>query len=42
MMAASRINLTILWSHIMKNFQVKHGQYGNIISLKTFSLESSK
>ena len=40
--AASRINLRILWNHIMKNFQVKHDQCDSIIFLNTFSLESSK
>ena len=35
-------NLRILWSHIMKSFQVKHGQCDSIIFLKTVSLESSK
>ena len=42
MMAALRINLRILWNHIMENFQVKYGQYDSIIFLKNFSLESSK
>ena len=37
-----KINLRILWNHIMKDFQVKHGQCDRIIFLKTFSLESSK
>ena len=41
-MAALRINVRILWNQIMKNFQVKHGQFDSIIFLKTFSLESSK
>ena len=36
------INLRILWNHIMKNFQIKHGQHDSIIFPKTFSLESSK
>ena len=35
-------NLRILFSHIMKSFQVKHGQCDSIIFLKTVSLESSK
>ena len=35
MMAALRI----MWNHIMKNFQVSHGQCDSIIFLKTFSLE---
>ena len=35
-------NLEILWSHSMKNFQVKHGQYDNIIFSETFYFESSK
>ena len=26
-----KINLRILWNHIMKNLQVKHGQYDSII-----------
>ena len=37
-----KINLRILWNHIVKNFQVKHGQCDSIISHKTFSFESSK
>ena len=37
-----KINLRILWNHIMKNFQVKHGQFDSIIIPKTFVLESSK
>ena len=37
-----KINLRILWNHIMKNFQVTHGQCDHIIFLKTFSFESSK
>ena len=37
-----KINLRILWNHIMKKFQVKHGQCDSIIFPKTFSLESSK
>ena len=37
-----KINLRILWNHIMKNFQVKHDQCDSIIFLNTFSLESSK
>ena len=37
-----KINLKILWNHIMKNFQVKHGQCDSIIFPKTFSIESSK
>ena len=32
-----RINLKLLWNHIMKNFQVKHGQCDSIIFLKIFS-----
>ena len=35
-----KINLRILWNHIMENFQIKHGQCGNIIFPKTFSFES--
>ena len=35
MMAALRI----MWNHIMKNFQVNHGQCDSIKFLKTFSLE---
>ena len=42
MIAALRINLRILWNHIMKNFRVKHDQCDSIIFLNTFSLESSK
>ena len=42
MIAALRINLRILWSHNMKNFQVKHDQCDRIIFLYTFSSESSK
>ena len=37
-----KINLRILWSYIMKNFQVKHGHCSSIIFPKTFSFESSK
>ena len=37
-----KINLKILWSHIKKNFQVKHGQCDSIILPETFSFESSK
>ena len=36
-----KINLGILWNHIMKNFQVKHGQCDSIIFLKTYFFESS-
>ena len=32
-----KINLRILWSHIMKNFQVKYGQCENTIFPKTVS-----
>ena len=34
-------NLRILWKHIMKSFQVKHGQY-DIIFPPKFSFESSE
>ena len=37
-----KINLRILWNHIMKSFQAKHGQFNSIIFLKTFSFEGSK
>ena len=37
-----KINLRILWNHIMKNFQVKHGQCDRIIFPEIFSFESSK
>ena len=37
-----KINLRILWSHTMKNFQVKLGQWDSIIFPNTFSFESSK
>ena len=37
-----KINLIILWSYIIKNVQVKHGQCDSIIFHKTFSFESSK
>ena len=37
-----KINLRLLWNHIMKNFQVKHGQCDSIIFPETFSFESSK
>ena len=37
-----KINLRILWNHIMKNFQVKHGQCDSIIFLKIFPFENSK
>ena len=37
-----KINLRILWNHIMKNFQIKHGQCDTIIFSKTFSFERSK
>ena len=37
-----KIDLKYLWSHIMKNFQVKHGQYYSIIFPKIFSFGSSK
>ena len=36
-----KINWMILWNHIMKNFQVKHGQCDKVIFSKTFSFESS-
>ena len=35
-----KIKLRILWNHIMKNFQVKHGQCDSIIFPKTFSSEA--
>ena len=41
-MATLRINIRILWNHIMKNFQVKHGQCDSIAFPKTFSFENSK
>ena len=34
------INLRILWNHIMKNFQVKHGQCDTIIFPRTFLLKA--
>ena len=34
------INLTILWNHTMKNFQVRHSQCDNIIFPETFFLEA--
>ena len=37
-----KINLRILWNHIMKGFQVKHAHCNSIIISKTFSFESSK
>ena len=37
-----KINLRILWNHIMKNFLVKHGQCDSMITPKTFLFESSK
>ena len=37
-----KINWRVLWNHIKKNFQVKHGQCGSIKFPKTFSFESSK
>ena len=36
-----KINLRILWNHIIKNFQVKHGQCDIIIFSKTLSFERS-
>ena len=36
-----KINLKIMWNHIMKNFQVNHGQCDNII-LPKHLFESSK
>ena len=38
----SKINLRILWKHVMKNFQVKHGRCDSIIFPKKISFESSK
>ena len=35
-----KVHLTILWKHIMKNFQVKHGQCESIVFPKTFSFKS--
>ena len=37
-----KTNLRILWNHILKNFQVKHGQCDGIIFTEKFSFESSK
>ena len=37
-----KIILRILLNHIVKNFQVKHGQCDSIISPKRFSFEGSK
>ena len=34
-----KINLRILWDHIIKKFQVKHGQCDSIIFSKTLSFE---
>ena len=31
-----KLDLRILWNHIMKNFQIKHSQCDNIIFRKTF------
>ena len=42
MMTALRINLGILWNHIMKKFQVKHDQCDSVLFLNTFSSESPK
>ena len=36
-----KINLRILWNHIIKKFQVKHGQCDIIIFSKTLSFERS-
>ena len=37
-----KIKLRILWNHIMKNFQIKHGQCDSIIFPETSSFESFK
>ena len=37
-----KIILRILWNHIMRNFQVKHGQWNSIIFSKIFSFDRSK
>ena len=37
-----KINLRILWNHIMKNFQVNHGQCTSIILPEKFSFEGPK
>ena len=36
-----KINLGILWNHVIKNFQVKHGQCDSIIFPETFCFGSS-
>ena len=36
-----KINLRILWDHIIKKFQVKHGQCDSIIFSRTLSFERS-
>ena len=37
-----KIDLRILWSHVMKNFQIRHGQCDSVIYPKTFAFQCSK
>ena len=37
-----KIKLRIFWNHVIKNFEVNHGQGDSIIFPKKFSFESSK